>query len=115
MKRKHIPHRSARLASLRRSAPVLVLGVLAVVSSFTAGIQTSGDVRPIDAMEAHEPTPVAGDMNGDTVVDAHDVVVALDIALGTIKATPMQLKADPTPDGRLTVEDARQIAAIASR
>lgn len=115
MKRKHIPHRSARFASLRRSAPVLVLGILAVVGSFSAGIQTSGDVRPIDAMEAHEPTPVAGDMNGDSTVDVRDVLAALDIALGTVQATPMQLKADPTPDGRLTVEDARQIAAIASR
>lgn len=115
MARKNIPHRSAKAASLRRAAPVLLLGVLAVVGSFSAGIRTAGDVRPIDAMEAHEPSSVTGDMNGDETVDVRDVLEALDIALGTVTATPAQLKADPTPDGRLTVEDARQIASIASR
>ena len=113
-KKKH-PHRKAGSGSQRSIAPMLVLGVLSVVGSFGIGIRFAGDVQPIDALEAQEIESLEGDLDGNGSVDVHDVLTALDIVLGTIDPEPFHLKADPTPDGRLTIEDARRIASLASR
>lgn len=116
MSKTHIHHRRRdRFASVRRTLPVLALGALAVIGSFGLGLQSSGNVQPIGSLEAHEATVQVGDMNGDGTVDVEDVAVVIDILLGRVDPGPQQYTADPTPDGRFTLEDAATIAAIASQ
>lgn len=94
----------------RRFLPlsILSLGALAVVSSFTLGIKTAGDVRTVSPMEA-SGTRIAGDINNDGIVDTRDVIAILEVARGYKEATPDELLADPNGDGSLTIDDAIRI------
>jgi len=94
---------------------VLVLGVLSVISSFTLGIRTAGDVETVSRSEAGGIN-ITGDMNGDSVVDVRDAIALLEVAQGYEEASAEQLLSDPNGDGALTVEDAiRILHDIASR
>lgn len=94
---------------------VMLLGVLSVISSFTLGIKTAGDVETISRSAAGGIT-VTGDMNGDGLIDEFDVIKMLEISQGYEEPTADQLLADPNNDGAITVEDAiRILHDIASR
>ncbi len=84
------------------------MGALAVISSFTLGIKTAGDVQPVSPSEA-SGTRVSGDINNDNTVDIRDAILILEIARGYEEATPSELLADPNGDGRLTIDDAIRI------
>lgn len=86
----------------------LTLGLLAVISSFTAGVKTAGDVKTVQPMEA-SGTGLSGDVNADGTVDVRDAIVILDIARGYDTATVEELRADPNDDGKLTIDDAIRI------
>jgi len=92
----------------QRNLQVFILGVFAIAGSFSLGIQSAGEVRPISLIEAGS-IQIAGDINGNGVVDLRDVVSILEIAQGYNSATPEQLRADPNRDGMLTVDDAIRI------
>lgn len=102
MPKKHKTHR--RFGQL----PLYVLGMLAVLSSFSVGMKTAGDVETISPMEA-SGTRLSGDVNGDGTVDVRDVIVILDIARGYRLQTADELVADPNHDGKLTIDDAIRI------
>ncbi len=89
----------------RQNLHVLSLGALAIVSSFSLGVQSAGEVQPVSLVEAGS-TQLAGDVDGNGEVTVQDAVVILEIARGYAEATPQQLKADPNRDGLLTVDDA---------
>jgi hypothetical protein len=84
------------------------MGALAIVSSFTLGIKTAGDVTPFSPSEASD-TQVAGDMNSDGIVNVQDAIEILEIVRGYKEPTTAQLLADPNNDGRLTIDDAIRI------
>jgi len=113
MSKRKIQQRKGTLRATSRSVAMVALGLVAVIGSFSAGLQTSSDV--IGGTEASDVASVEGDMDGNGFVDVRDVRVALDIVLGTIEASAEHLRSDPTHDGRITVEDARQIADMLSR
>lgn len=104
MPTKHTPRRQKRAAPLQ----VIVLGLLAVVSSFTLGVRTAGDVETVEHTEAGGIV-TAGDMNADGLLTIEDAVSILEIAQGYEQATAEQLLADPNRDGQLTVEDAIRV------
>lgn len=87
---------------------MIALGVLSVISSFSLGIKTAGDVETISSTEA-EGIVLTGDVNGDHVVDIADAIKVLEIAQGYEDPTADQLLSDPNGDGVLTVEDAIRI------
>ena len=87
---------------------LLSMGALAIISSFTLGIKTAGDVTPVSPIEASS-TRINGDINNDEKVDVRDAIVILEIARGYREATPSELLADPNGDGRLTIDDAIRI------
>jgi hypothetical protein len=89
----------------RQSLPILSLGALCVLGSFSIGIHTAGDVQPIAPLEAEGIVEI-GDVDGSGDVTVQDVIVILEIAQGYETALPSQLQADPNRDGRLTVDDA---------
>lgn len=92
----------------KKNLQVLSLGAMAIIGSFSLGIQTAGDIQPISLIEAGS-VQTRGDIDGNGVVDIQDVIVILEIANGYAEATPDQLRADPNGDGRLTVDDAIRI------
>ena len=88
--------------------PVVALGVLCVVSSFSLGIQTAGDIETIAPSEAGG-IRLTGDINNDGQLTVRDAIDVLEVAQGYETATVEQLLADPNGDGHLTVEDAMRI------
>ncbi len=93
---------------------IIVLGILCVLSSFSLGIKTAGDVETIAPTEAGG-MHITGDMNEDGRVTVHDAIEILEIAQGYKEATAEQLLADPNGDGQLSVDDAvRLLHDIAS-
>lgn len=91
-----------------RSAKTIGLGFLCLVGSFAVGVETAGEVEPIGATNALSVVEV-GDVDGSGVVDLQDVIQILEVTQGYREAKPHELQADPTGDGRLTVDDALQI------
>jgi hypothetical protein len=87
----------------------IAAGALSVVAAFTVGLRTAGEVEPIGPIQANELELMAGDLNGDGVVDESDVTTALELSEGYEVATPAQLKADPNRDGAITAADAMAI------
>ena len=83
----------------------MALAVLCVTGSFAVGIRTAGDVKTVASLEAVS-TEIVGDMNGNGHADLDDVVIILEIAQGTQKASAEQMRLDPNGDGTLTVDDA---------
>jgi hypothetical protein len=92
----------------RQNLHVLTLGALAVVGSFSLGIQSAGEVQPISLIEAGS-TQIAGDIDGSGEISVQDAIAILEIAKGYEEPTPEQLLADPNGDGLLTVDDAIRI------
>lgn len=84
-------------------------GALSVIAAFTVGIRTAGKVEPIGPIQANELETMAGDLNGDGLIDKADVTTALELSEGYEVATPEQLKADPNRDGAITAADAMAI------
>lgn len=84
-----------------------------MVGSFVVGIQTAGEVHPfqtsqaISIEEAAYGTP--GDVDGNGRIDLQDVIDILEVTQGYQTVSPLQLKADPNGDNRLTVEDALRL------
>jgi hypothetical protein len=94
---------------------VLALGALCVVTSFSLGVRTAGDIETVAPSEAGG-IRLTGDIDNDGAVTAQDVIDILEVAQGYEDATPEQLEADPNGDGHLTVEDAMRILQdLASR
>lgn len=94
-----------------RHLKVLSLAVFAMVGSFSLGIQSAGDVRPVSLIEAGSNAQQSGDVDGNGVVDNRDAMLILEISQGYVTPTAEQLQADPNGDGRLTVDDAIRILA----
>ena len=92
----------------RRNATLLVLGAACVITSFSVGMQTAGNVQPFALTEA-DSTLQAGDITADGTVDLHDVVFILESVQGYRRVTPEHLRGDPNEDGALTVDDALHI------
>lgn len=97
-----------RTIASRQNLHVLTLSALAVVGSFSLGVQSAGEVHPVSLIEAGS-IQIAGDIDGSGEVTVRDAVVILEIAKGYQEATPEQLMADPNGDGLLTVDDAIRI------
>ncbi len=94
---------------------IYLLGVLCVVSSFSLGVRTAGDVQTVAPSEAGG-IRLTGDINEDGQVTVRDAIDILEVAQGYEAATVEQLLADPNADGSLTVEDALRILEdLASR
>lgn len=94
---------------------VVALGALCIVSSFSLGVRTAGDVQTVAPSEAGG-IRLTGDVDADGQVTVRDVIDILEVAQGYEEATPEQLLVDPNGDGRLTVEDAMRILSdLASR
>ncbi|PIR53553.1 hypothetical protein COU76_00725 [Candidatus Peregrinibacteria bacterium CG10_big_fil_rev_8_21_14_0_10_49_10] len=89
----------------RQNLHVLSLGALAVVSSFSLGIRSAGDMQPVSLIQAGS-IQLPGDVDGSGKVTVQDAIIILEIARGYVQATPEQLKADPNKDGLLTLDDA---------
>jgi hypothetical protein len=99
------PKHTSRTAKRSVQPHILVLGVLCVLTSFSLGIKTAGDVQTIAPSEAGG-MHITGDMDEDGRLTVHDAINILEIAQGYKEATPEQLMADPNGDGQLTVDDA---------
>lgn len=93
---------------IARNLHILVIGAIGVVTSFSVGIHTAGDVQTVIPSEA-ESTRLPGDIDGDGLVTAEDAIRILDIAQGYDVASPAELLGDPNGDGELTTSDALQI------
>lgn len=93
---------------LARRIQILAIGALCVVSSFSLGVRTAGDVQTIAPSEAGG-IRLLQDINNDGMVSIEDVIIILEIVQGYEVATSSQLQADPNSDGRLTIEDAMRI------
>lgn len=89
----------------RRHLQVMSLALVAMIGSFSLGIQSAGNVRPVSLIEAGS-VQRNGDVDGNGVVNTRDVLLILEIAQGYMTATPQQIQADPNNDGKLTVDDA---------
>lgn len=87
---------------------LMALGMLAIVSSFTLGLKTAGDVRTVSPMEA-SGTRLQEDINNDGRIDVRDAIAILEVVQGYTSATPDELRADPNSDGKLTIDDAIRI------
>lgn len=98
---------------VRRNVKMLSIGTACIVSSFFIGTQTAGDVRPVSLIEAGG-TELAGDVDGNGVVDLRDVTLILEVAQGYAEPTTDQLLADPNRDGVLSVDDALRILSMLS-
>jgi hypothetical protein len=110
MARKHTPS-----FQLNKQLQVLAIGALCVVSSFTLGVRTAGDIQTVAPSEAGG-IRLTGDIDGDGTITVQDAIAILEVAQGYEDATSAQLQADPNADGRLTVEDALRILQdLASR
>lgn len=92
--------------------------LVCVVGSFVIGIQTAGEVHPFTTSQADEITAngvalsqiaQSGDIDGSGELDLQDVIGILEIVQGYETPSPLQLKADPNGDNRLTVEDALRV------
>lgn len=93
---------------IKRNLQVLSLAAIAMVSSFSLGIQSAGDVRPVSLIQAGTGQK-SGDMDGNGFVDVRDVQLILEISQGYKVATSAQLQADPNGDGAISVDDAIRI------
>lgn len=96
-----------------RRAPrfsVLMMGAATVLSAFYIGIETAGDVHPIALIEAGS-AEIKGDLNGNGSLDLGDAIAILEIVQGYRDPMPEELRADPSSDGLLTVDDALRILA----
>lgn len=106
------PQPSSRFA---KHLQIYLLGVLCVVSSFSLGVRTAGDIETVAPSEAGG-IRLTGDIDNDGQVTVRDVIDILEVAQGYEEATIQQLLADPNADGSLTVEDALRILEdLASR
>jgi hypothetical protein len=103
-----MPKKSSTQNRLGLSLPILALGIVAVLSSFTLGIKTAADVKTVSPMEA-SGSRISGDVNNDGVVNTLDVIAILEVARGYKDATPDELLADPNSDGQLSIDDAIRI------
>jgi len=101
-------HTHNRSIFSRQNLHILSLGTLAIVASFSLGIQSAGEVQPISLIEAGS-IQLSGDVDGSGEMTVRDAIVILEIARGYVQATPEQLRADPNGDGTLTVDDAIRI------
>src|SRR3989344_2914470 len=101
-------HTARKQTWMPKHLPVLALGVLCVVSSFSIGIKTAGDIETVAPSEAGGIRR-AGDIDNDGQITVHDVIHVLEVVQGYEAATADQLLADPNSDGKLTVEDAMRI------
>lgn len=99
--------------SFRRNLKVIATGAACIVGAFLIGIQSSGDVQPVSLIKAGGTT-IAGDMNGDGILDVSDAIIILEVVNGYTVATSEQLRADPNSDGQLTIDDAIEILSIIS-
>lgn len=91
----------------RRLLAIVPLGLLAVVASFSLGMETAGTLRTIEWSSATDG--LLGDMNGDNTVDERDVIVMLELSQGYRSATPDELAADPNGNGVIGVDDALRV------
>ena len=72
------------------------------------------DPTPPDDPEPSTDVPTAGDIDGDTVINAKDALVALKVAVGKAKLTEAQKAvADVNKDGQINAKDALEILKYA--
>ncbi len=102
-------NRTGQQQQLRRRSAVIALGMLCVITSFSMGVRTAGEVHTVDSLEAANVETGSGDMDANGTVDASDAVIVLEIVREYRTAQPQHYKADPNRDGRITVDDALHI------
>lgn len=93
--------------TLRSIATLTPLGILAVLASFSLGVETSGELRAINASSATETQ--RGDVTLDDIVDVRDAILILEVSQGYRVATPEELAADPNENGAFGVDDAIRV------
>lgn len=93
---------------LRTHAPILAIGLLAVVASFSLGVSLTGNVHTIDETSATDTT-IEGDVTDDGVIDLQDVIAILEVSQGYRTPTTTELLRDPSGNGTLTVDDALRL------
>ncbi len=83
-----------------------IIGVFMCLS-FAIGIQTASDsvVGQTQALG----TRMAGDINGDNLVDVLDARMILEIVNGNRVMTASELAGDPNQDSQLTIDDAIEL------
>lgn len=86
--------------------PVLALGALCMIGSFTFGIESAGDMHTITASQAAERLAGDGDIDGDGKTTERDALEILLLLRDGREPTVAQLAEDPSGDGRLTIDDA---------
>ena len=99
----------------RKNVQIMSLAGLCILTSFSVGIHSAGNVQPFELIEAGSPQPV-GDVDENGVVDLEDVKEILEVVQGYKAVSPTHLQADPNGDGLITTDDAlRLLTEIARR
>jgi hypothetical protein len=113
--RKNTARKTGRSAD--KHTPAIVLGLLCIVSAFSLGIETAGDMATVETIEAAEPAviTIAGDLDGNGIVTAKDAMIAVDTIRSGREAPSDVLAADPSGDSHLTIDDVLFILRHASR
>ena len=99
----HIPQKLTR-----KNLQIFSLAGLCVLTSFSLGINSAGNVQPFELIEAGSPE-ILGDLNEDGVISVDDAIVALEVVQGYKRVSPVHLQADPNGDGLITTDDAIRI------
>ncbi len=103
-------HTTTRLRARYASAKmhIVALSIISILSSFSLGIRTAGEVETVANISALELSRT-GDINGDGTMDARDAIVILEQLQSAAEPTIEQLLADPDQNGIFTIEDALHI------
>lgn len=93
----------------RRSLRTIAVIAVSMLGAFALGIGTAGDVHPVINATIAGTAVVAGDMNGNGMLDVNDARIALELAEGFRTPEAQELAADPNQDFQITAADAMTI------
>ncbi len=99
----------------RKSLRTICIVAASTSFAFVLGIETAGDVQPVVGATHAGDSVVAGDFNGNGVLDINDVKIALELAKGYRYPTPAELAVDPNGDFHITIDDAMTMIDILER
>ena len=112
-----MPNKTSVNRQNRKMIGRVALGLASVSAAFALGIQTAGELHPLDQKsQAAKPlnaqllTQQPGDFDANGMVNDMDVILILEAAEMITTPTREQiLRGDTDSDGRLTVKDALRI------
>jgi hypothetical protein len=81
---------------------LLLLG--ATLGAFTVGFRTADEGSVVQSIMATSDV-LAGDFDGNGVINNDDVAIAIELSAHLRAATPEELKADPNQDGDISAAD----------